>query len=157
MAWAPRIALSSGIVEAAAVKPEGQLTTRLLKLVRLHVSLNASCAFCFDMNVVEYEQAGLTSVEIAALQQRSKPTQIKSLSRVERIALIYAGEITATPIAVSEKTVKELQSLFSEREILLLAAVVVQVNYWARFMQALGVPPAGFSHECMTKPRFSGK
>ena len=152
MAWAPRVAFSSGILEAAAIKPEGNLTQRLLKLVRLQVSLEASCAFCFDMNAAEYLKAGLTSAEIAALQRQHNPRQIRTLSVAERLALTYACEITATPIAVSEKTINGLKTHSSEREILLLAAVVAQVNYWARFMQGLGVPPAGFSPECVLLP-----
>ena len=37
---------------------------------------------------------------------------------------------------------------FTEREIVIIASTAAQVNYWARLIQALGVPPAGFSDKC---------
>ena len=152
LAWAPKVALASGILEAAATKPEGRLTPRLLKLLRLQVSFSASCAFCYDMNSVDYASAGLTAAEVQALQRLTVPQKIRSLSAAERAALQFAREVTATPIAVTAKTVVALRSHFSEREYLLIAATCAQVNYWARFMQGLGVPPAGFSDHCASTP-----
>jgi hypothetical protein len=35
----------------------------------------------------------------------------------------------------------------------ILASTAAQVNYWARLLQALGVPPAGFSDRCEIKPQ----
>jgi len=32
--------------------------------------------------------------------------------------------------------------------IVIIASTCAQVNFWARLIQALGVPPAGFSAEC---------
>ena len=37
---------------------------------------------------------------------------------------------------------------FAEREIVVMASSVAQVDYWTRLIQALGVPPAGFSDKC---------
>lgn len=155
LAWAPRVAFASGILETAAVKAEGNLTARILKLLRLQVSLSASCAFCFDMNAAGYDQAGLTPAEIQALQKLTPPQKIRSLSPAERAAIQFAREVTATPIAMRAKTAEELRAHFSEREYLLIAATCAQVNYWARFMQGLGVPPAGFSKECNSSPLYN--
>lgn len=157
LAWAPKIAVASGILEAAATKPEGRLTPRLLKLLRLQVSFSASCAFCYDMNAGQYEQAGLTAAEVDGLQRLTAPQKIRSLSAPERAALQYAREVTATPIALRERTAAELRSHFSDREYLLIAATCAQVNYWARLMQGLGVPPAGFSAECNSSTPLSFK
>lgn len=153
MAWAPKVAIASGILEASATKPEGRLTPRLLKLLRLQVSFRASCAFCYDMNAADYEQAGLTTAEVEALQRLTSPQKIRSLSAAERAALQLAREVTATPIAVRDKTAAEVRSHFSDREYLLIVATCAQINYWSRLMQGLGVPPAGFSLECNSSPR----
>ena len=110
LAWAPRVAFASGILETAAVKAEGNLTARILKLLRLQVSLSASCAFCFDMNAAGYDQAGLTPAEIQALQKLTPPQKIRSLSLAERAALQFAREVTATPIALSAETAEENSS-----------------------------------------------
>jgi len=40
---------------------------------------------------------------------------------------------------------------FTEREMVVLASTAAQVNYWARLIQALGIPPAGFSDGCSIK------
>ena len=41
-----------------------------------------------------------------------------------------------------------LREEFSERELVILATTAAQVNYWARVIQALGIPPAGFTDAC---------
>jgi hypothetical protein len=33
----------------------------------------------------------------------------------------------------------------------ILASTTAQVNYWARLIQALGIPPAGFNEACEVK------
>jgi len=38
----------------------------------------------------------------------------------------------------------QIKAAFSEREIVILATTAAQVNYWARMIQVLGAPPAGF-------------
>lgn len=149
MAWSPKLLLASGMLEAAATRPEGRLTPRLLKLLRLQVSLRASCAFCFDMNAAEYEAAGVTTAELAALQKLTAPQKVRTFSAAEQAALQFALEITATPIAVQPQTAHELRRHFSEREYLLIAATCAQVNYWARLAQGLGVPPEGFALSCL--------
>jgi alkylhydroperoxidase family enzyme len=43
---------------------------------------------------------------------------------------------------------RELKAHFTERELVVLASTAAQVNYWGRLIQALGIPPAGFSGQC---------
>jgi len=40
-----------------------------------------------------------------------------------------------------------ITSNFTEREMVILASTAAQVNYWARLIQTLGIPPAGFGEE----------
>ena len=49
---------------------------------------------------------------------------------------------------IAELAIEELKKKFNEREIVILACMAAQVNYWARLIQALGIPPAGFSNQC---------
>ena len=42
----------------------------------------------------------------------------------------------------------ELLATFSEREMVVMASTIAQVNFWTRMIQGLGVPPAGFSGTC---------
>ena len=41
--------------------------------------------------------------------------------------------------------IDQIKANFDEREIVILASTAAQVNYWARLIQALGIPPAGYS------------
>ena len=51
------------------------------------------------------------------------------------------GRLTAELLA-------DVAQTFTERQVVILAATIAQVNYWARVIQALGVPPAGFTEAC---------
>jgi alkylhydroperoxidase family enzyme len=148
LSWSPQLALASGILEAAATKPEGALTPRLLKMLRLDVSLRASCAFCLDMNAVDFEAVGILRSEMEALQKGTHPDRIDTLVATERLALRLARALTETPISMDTNLAAEARRLFSEREYLLLVATCAQVNYWARLAQGLGIAPEGFAPDC---------
>lgn len=148
LTWSPKLAVASGLLESAATRAEGKLTPRLLKLVRLEVSLRAACAFCLDMNSPGYAAIGITSEEILALQRHESLERIGTLSAAERSALKLVRALTQTPISIDQEIAGEALRHFSEREYLLLAATCAQVNYWARLAQGLGVAPEGFAPDC---------
>jgi len=37
---------------------------------------------------------------------------------------------------------------FNERQIMILDSRAARVNYWARLILALGIPPTGLSYQC---------
>jgi AhpD family alkylhydroperoxidase len=141
LAWYPRAAISSGVLESLVAHREP--SPRLLKLVRVTASLTASCPFCVDMNSFEWAAAGVTDDELRALQ-RGAEEEIATFTPRERAAIAYARAISSTPLAFPEALTCRLTELFSEREIVILATTASQVNYWARTIQALGIQPAGF-------------
>jgi len=141
LAWYPRAALGSGVLESLVAHREP--STRLLKLVRVTASLTASCPFCVDMNSFEAEAAGVAGAELRALQQGDED-ELASLTPRERAAIAYARAISSTPLVFDDDLRAELTRLFSEREIVIIATTAAQVNYWARTIQALGIEPAGF-------------
>jgi alkylhydroperoxidase family enzyme len=49
-----------------------------------------------------------------------------------------------TPLKFHPDLVERVKAAFTEREFVILASTAAQVNYWARLIQALGIPPAGF-------------
>ena len=148
LAWYPKAAIGSGIMEALVAHKDGKLDKRILKIVRLRTSFSVACPFCIDMNSYDYDQFGITPQEIAALQGRIKFADVNTFSVREIIAMEYAVLISSVPLLFSQYFVDNLKSNFTEREIVILASTVAQVNYWARLLQALGVPPAGFSDHC---------
>ncbi len=141
LAWYPRAALGSGVLESLVAHREP--SKRLLKLVRVTASLTASCPFCVDMNSFEAEAAGVADAELRALQ-RGEENELATLTPSERAAIAYARAISSTPLLFDDSLRAELSRLFTEREIVVIATTAAQVNYWARTIQALGIEPAGF-------------
>ena len=145
LAWYPKAAIGAGVMESLVAHQSGKATAKLLKLVRLQVSFMASCAFCIDMNSAGYADSGIKDSEIEVLQGRRGLDEVDSLSREERLALRYARALTATPVTMDSGLLGELLATFSERELVVIASTIAQVNFWTRMIQGLGVPPAGFS------------
>ncbi len=148
LAWYPRAAVGSGILESLAAHKDKNLSPRLLKLLRMQTSFTVSCPFCIDMNSSEYSDCGIIEDEIKALQGMMELADVSSFSKREQVALQYARCASATPVSFSPSLISLLKSNFTEREIVILASTISQVNYWARLIQSLGIPPAGFSESC---------
>lgn len=148
LAWYPKAAISSGILESLVAHGKKDLDKRILKIVRIQTSFAVSCPFCIDMNSHEYEEAGLSKNELLALQGKIDFQGVNTFSRKEILAIKYTKYISQTPLSFPASFIKELKENFNEREILILASTAAQVNYWARLLQALGVPPAGFTNNC---------
>ncbi|MBW6486571.1 MAG: carboxymuconolactone decarboxylase family protein [Syntrophobacterales bacterium] len=152
LAWFPKAAIGSGFLEFLTAHGPKDMERRLLKIVRTRASALISCPFCLDMNSYDYPDHGLTKEEAEALSQKTGWDVIASFSRRERIALRYAEGISRTPPDFSQELRAEIRLHFSEREIVIMAATVAQVNYWARLLGALAVPSAGFCELNNQKP-----
>ena len=144
LAWYPKAALSSAVLEGLIAHHEGRLDERLLKLVRLAVSFTAGCPFCMDMNAAGWEKL-VSAAELAALQKCTDLQEVDSFSEGERLAVQYARLVSSTPLSFPPAFIAQLRQHFSPREIVILATTAAQVNYWARLIQALGCPPEGFN------------
>jgi len=149
LAWYPRAAIGSGVLEMMTAKGKDPQEKRLLNLVRLQASLICSCAFCVDMNADGINKNGITDDELLVLQGKREVQSVSTFNLRELLALEYAIILSTTPPDLTEKFIKNLTSEFSEKEIVMLASTIASVNYWARLNQGLGIPPAGFSEQCL--------
>ena len=145
LAWYPKAAIGSGMMEALVAHEDGQMTQRILKLIRMTASYAVACPFCIDMNSYEYRQHGITDEEAESL--RGDFEQVSTFSEREKLAIAYTRVISQTPLKFHPDLVERVKSAFTEREFVILASTAAQVNYWARLIQALGIPPAGFGNE----------
>jgi alkylhydroperoxidase family enzyme len=145
LAWYPRAALGSGSLEALVAHQDGRLDVRMLKLVRMAASFAAACPFCIDMNSHEHVSLGITSEEVNALRGLVDLESVASFSVHELLAIQYARLVSQTPLKFHSDFIAQIKANFDEREMVILASTAAQVNYWARLIQALGIPPAGFS------------
>jgi len=152
LAWYPKAAVGSGVLESLVAHEDGQMDKRMLKLIRMTASFAAACPFCIDMNSFEYQESGISDEEAESLRLHADPKDVHSFSEREKLAIIYTRLISQTPLSFPSDVVERVKSVFSEREMVILASTAAQVNYWARLIQALGIPPAGFNAECETKP-----
>lgn len=148
LAWVPKVAISSGILESLVAHGDKDLNARMLKLVRIQSSLVVSCPFCIDMNSFGYKEDGITEEEIDVLKGKKSSEEVKTFSKKERIVIEYVKHLCASPIRMPADLSTQMIQHFSEREIVILASTVAQVDYWARLIQGLGVPPEGFMDQC---------
>ncbi len=148
LAWYPKVAVSSGVLESLVAHGGKDLDERILKLIRIQASMSVGCPFCIDMNSFEHEKSGISEEEMQGLAGRIDLGEIQTLSPKERLALGYAKLISKTPVLVTDEFMEKVKSEFTEREIVIVASTAAQVNYWARLLIALGVPPEGFSDKC---------
>lgn len=144
LAWYPKAALSSAVLESLIAHRDGNLDERILKLVRLTVSFTNACPFCVDMNAARWEKT-ITLDEIAALAGRKPLDEVDTFNDREKYAIEYARLISSTPLNFPQAFIAGLKKHFNEREIVILATTAAQVNYWTRLIQALGCPPEGYS------------
>jgi alkylhydroperoxidase family enzyme len=142
LAWYPKAAIGSGVMEALVAHEDGKMTQRMLKLIRMTASYAAACPFCVDMNSYEHRDVGITDEEAESL--RGDFEQVNTFSEQEKLAIAYTRVISQTPLKFQPDLVERVKSVFTERDFVILAATAAQVNYWARLIQALGIPPAGF-------------
>jgi alkylhydroperoxidase family enzyme len=103
------------------------------------------------MNCYDYADYGISREEIMFLQGRTGTETIKTFSLRELLALEYARMISSLPLEFPQSFIEKMKANFNEREIVIIASTAAQVNYWARLLQSLGVPPAGFSDSCELK------
>ncbi len=140
LAWYPRAAIGSGVLEALVAHDDGRVTERTLKLVRMTVSFAVGCSFCVGMNSAGWEKL-MSADELDALQGHTPLESVATLSALERLAIEYARRASETPLAFTAEFGVRLVEVFTEREIVILATTAAQVNYWSRLVQALGCPP----------------
>lgn len=148
LAWSPRTALGAGMLEATATHRIPGLGHRQLKLARLTASLTSNCAFCIDMNAHAHREASLSDREVCALRDGTEAAE-PGFSVAERLIIAYARGLSSTPLAVEDELLAQMTETFDEHQLVVLAATIASVNYWARFNHGLGVPPAGFGDHCL--------
>jgi AhpD family alkylhydroperoxidase len=142
LSWYPKAAIGSGVMEALVAHEDGRMNKRMLKLIRMAASHAVACPFCVDMNSHEYLKHGITNEEAEAL--RGDFESVRSFSEREKLAITYTRLISATPLKFHPDIVEKVKAVFTEREFVILISTAAQVNFWARLIQGLGIPPAGF-------------
>ncbi len=149
LAWYPRTAWGAGILEALVAHDDPEVPRRLLGLLRIRTSFRVACPFCIDMNSKDLAEKGITDEEVRALQGAVALEGVPTITAREAAALRYADCVSTTPLSFPRDVMEQMKLHFSPRAMVIVAGTCAQVNFWARLVQALGVPPAGF---CSIRP-----
>lgn len=139
----PRIALISGLLETGIEGAARRLTKRTAALVRIQASLSVNCPFCIDMNLADPAGAGISRKEVEAMRH-SRPETAGSFSEKELQLLEYVAVVSATPLDIGPDLVDAMERIWGADATVRIAALAAKVNYWARLIQGLGIPPAGY-------------
>ena len=142
----PKGAVAAGLFELGAPHAPRDLDARILAVARVVASAVGGCPFCIDMNAATWREAGLSASELEGLLNLDRE-RWECLAPRERIAALYAEVLSRTPVELDASLVDALGAHFSEKETVVLAFTIAQVNFWTRFNQGLGVPAAGFFDE----------
>ena len=148
LAWYPKVAISSAVLESLVAHGKKDLNERILKLIRIQSSMSVACPFCIDMNSFEYKKSGISDQEMRVLAGKIGFEDVNTFSNKEILAIKYTRYISQTPVEIPIEFIKRIKSAFTEREIVIISSTAAQVNYWARLIKALGAPSAGFSDKC---------
>ena len=123
----------------------GQLTgidKRTRALAQLKAATMTQCEYCIDVGSLISRQWGLTDEELLALPHyRTSPL----FSEVEKLVLEYAVGVSRTPVDVPDDLFDQLQSHFTDAQLVELTHVIAGENMAGRFNAALGVGAAGYS------------
>ena len=152
----PKGAVAAGLFELGAPHAPRDLDARVLAVARVVASAVGGCPFCIDMNAATWAEAGLTAEQLDGLLNLDRQRWDR-LARREWTAARYAEALSKTPVELDESLVASLRADFSEKEVVVLAFTIAQVNFWTRFNQGLGIPAAGFFDESVCRlPASSG-
>lgn len=146
--WSPKAFVSSMILEGLITHKKGRVNPRMLKLIRMQVSLRIACPFCIDMNSSKFRDYEISDEEIHAMQGLVKIRDIASFTKRERLVLYYARSIVRTPIKIQPELVNSMTRAFNEKEFAAIVTTIAQVDYWTRVIQGFGIQPAGFLETC---------
>jgi AhpD family alkylhydroperoxidase len=115
---------------------------RLKDLAATRVATRVGCEFCIDIASALGRKAGVTEAQLRDFHNyRTSP----EFSPEERVVMEYADELTKEPVQVPDELFARLREHFDEAQIVELTAAIAIENFRARFNNALGIPPAGFS------------
>ncbi len=148
LTWSEDLGIASGALELYIEKGVAKiLDPRLVTLLRMQVSYTVSCPFAIDVNSAKYKENLINEDELRAMQGITPIESVSSFTQEEKAALKYAVAITQTPVSFDTNLLSDIRSLFSHEEIVAIAALSAKVNYWARFIEALRIKPAGYTDD----------
>lgn len=128
-----------GLVEMTRFVRAGPLEPRTAELVRVRVSQINGCAYCLSIHVPRARRHGATPEQLDTLAGWREST---AFSARERAALDWAEAVARLDDDhVGDGVWTRARSVFSDREMVDLTLVVVEIGSWNRIEIAFRRPP----------------
>jgi AhpD family alkylhydroperoxidase len=114
----------------------------LQELVRTRASQINNCAFCLDMHTKDARAAGETEMRLYTL---SAWREAPFYSERERAALAWTEAVTRlSESPVPEELFHEARRQFSEKELVELTLVIIEINGWNRLAAVFRSEPGHY-------------
>lgn len=125
----------------------------LRQLAEMRAASLVECAWCMDVSTAIGREMGFSDELIEAVGDwQASPI----LTDDQRLVIEYADRLSRTPVVVPADVTGRLAERFSRRQIVDLTNTITWENARARFNQALGLDPEGYSAETQARGRPLG-
>jgi 4-carboxymuconolactone decarboxylase len=115
---------------------------RLKTLAAIKVATKVGCEFCIDIGTWFGRKFGITEEQIRDFHNWRESD---AFSVLDKLVIEYAEEVSEAQVEVSDELFTRLREHFDDAQLVELTAAIAIENFRARFNNALGIGPAGFS------------
>ena len=134
--------LYDGLSRIQSFIKRSEVEPKLVELIKYRVSQINGCAFCLDMHHKEAIHLGEQELRLhTLLAWRECPY----FSEKEKAALAYAEALTiASEQGMPDEIYDDVAKYFDKNQILVLTAVIMQINSWNRLNIAFRPTPGNY-------------
>ena len=115
---------------------------KLKLLAATKAATKIGCEFCIDIGSHLGRAAGVTEVQLRDFHNYRDSA---AFSPIEKLVMEYGEEMSKTNVDIPDELFARLREHFDDEQIVELTAAIAIENFRARFNDALGIPPSGFS------------
>jgi AhpD family alkylhydroperoxidase len=134
-----------GMMELESYVRGSDLEPALIELVKMRASQINGCGYCLDMHSKDARAAGETEQRLYTL---SVWNETNFFSERERAALAWTEVLTRiSEHEVTDELYEEIQSHFSEKEMVVLTTAIIAINSWNRLAIGFGNKPGSYKPE----------
>jgi AhpD family alkylhydroperoxidase len=118
------------------------LPVSLRELVVYATAVKLGCSWCVDFGTMLIKHEGL---DVDRLREIHDYAASDKYTELEKLALAYADAMTATPTAVTDEQVAELDKRLGHKGLVELTYLIALENQRGRFNSAFGITDQGFT------------
>jgi alkylhydroperoxidase family enzyme len=138
----PRLLMASGRHEMGVARAAKSLPHGLGDLVVYRTAVELGCSWCVDFGTMLQKHQGL---DIDRLTEIHRYATSDEYTELEKLALAYADAMTATPVAVTDEQVTELDKRLGHKGLVELTYLISLENLRGRVNAAFGITDQGFT------------